>query len=74
MQNDCMDCIGSIFADIATTADSRKLNTVTYDQWWLRSQSNNSGTETCFCNVTDGNIIWNRASNKFNVIPAFCIY
>ena len=62
------------FADIATTEDSRKLNTVTNDVWWLRSPSNISGTETCFCCVTNGNINWNRASHKFNVIPAFCIY
>ena len=62
------------FQNIATTADSRKLNTYTDDQWWLRSASGISGTETCFCNVTNGNINWNRASHKFYVIPAFCIY
>ena len=62
------------FADIATTADSRKLHKgAVDDHWWLRSPGN-IGSDYYFCCVTDGNINWNRASNKFNVIPAFCIY
>ena len=62
------------FADIATTADSRKLHKgAVDDHWWLRSPGN-IGSDYYFCCVTDGNINWNRASYEFYVIPAFCIY
>ena len=56
------------FADIATTADSRKLNY----QWWLRSPYYDC--YNYFCIVLNGGMHTSAAISGCSVFAAFCIY
>ena len=62
------------FSDIATTDESRNINSSTNQQWcWLRSPCYHGGY-CYFCLVDAGSSALNGASDNGGVFPAFCIY
>ena len=60
------------FSSIATTLESRNINSSANQWWWLRSPDYYNSSS--FCSVYAGSSSTNGANNGIGVFAAFCIY